>query len=146
LGQTFLVSMVDLVNLIKTSKKSPRKIKNFLLDEAKIGRSVARGVKYVRFPKTFVTEPILEGFGAELRTHLHLLIKTKDGQRPINYTQSSLGADLGLSQAVLISHLSKLKQLGYLLSKKEPPRIKQLKTERKRTVVFYYYPSTIKFG
>jgi hypothetical protein len=138
LGQTFLVSMVDLVNLIKTSKKSPRKIKNFLLDEAKIGRSVARGVKYVRFPKTFVTEPILEGFGAELRTHLHLLIKTKDGQRPINYTQSSLGADLGLSQAVLIDHLKKLKQSGYLLSKKDP--------RTKRKVVFLYYPSTIKFG
>ena len=146
LGQTFLVSVVDLENLIKASKKSPRKTKNFLLEESKIGRSHINEDGYVRFPKTFIAEPILEGFGAELRTLLHLLIKTKDGQRPINYTQSSLGADLGLSQAVLISHLSKLKQLGYLLSKKEPPRIKQLKTERKRTVVFYYYPSTIKFG
>jgi len=145
LGQTFLVGEVKLKNLIKTSKKSPRKMKNFLLDESKNNRSTISGGRYVRFPKTIVTDPILEGFGAELRTLLHLLIKTKDGQRPINYTQSSLRADLGLSQAVLIDHLKKLKQSGYLLSEKDP-RIKQLKTKRKRTVVFHYYPSTIKFG
>jgi hypothetical protein len=139
LGQTFLVSMVDLENLINTSKKSPRKIKNFLLAGAKVGRSEINESRYVRFPKTFITEPILEGFGAELRTLLHLLIKTRDGQRPVNYTQGSLRGDLELSHAVLISHLSKLKQSGYLLSKEKKPRTKQ-------KVVFLYYPSTIKFG
>ena len=145
LGQTFLVSMVDLVNLINTSKKSPRKIKNFLLAEAKVGRSEINESRYVRFPKTFITEPILEGFGAELRTLLHLLIKTRDGQGPINYIQSSLRSDLGLSQAVLIGHLNKLKQSGYLMWKRDI-RIEQLKTKQKRVVAFYYYPSTIKFG
>jgi len=145
LGQTFLVREAELENLIKTSKKSPRKIKNFLLNESKNSRTTFSEGGYVRFPKTFITDPILEGFGAELRTLLHLLLKTKDRQRPINYTQSSLGADLGLSQAVLIDHLKKLKQSGYLLSKKDP-RIEVLKTKRKRTVVFHYYPSTIKFG
>jgi len=145
LGQTFLVSMVDLVNLINTSKKSPRKIKNFLLAEAKVGRSEINESGYVRFPKTFITEPILEGFGAELRTLLHLLIKTRDGQRPVNYTQGSLRGDLDLTQAVLIDHLKKLKAAGYLMWKSDI-RIEVLKTKRKRTVVFYYYPSTIKFG
>ena len=145
MGQTFLVSMVDLVNLINTSKKSPRKIKNFLLAEAKVGRSEINESGYVRFPKTFITEPILEGFGAELRTLLHLLIKTRDGQRPVNYTQGSLRGDLDLTQAVLIDHLKKLKQSGYLMWKSDI-RIEVLKTKRKRTVVFYYYPSTIKFG
>ena len=145
LGQTFLVSMVDFVNLINTSKKSPRKIKNFLLAEAKVGRSEINESGYVRFPKTFVSEAILEGFGAELRTLLHLLIKTRDGQRPINYTQSSLRSDLGLSQAVLIGHLNKLKQSGYLIWKRDI-RIEQLKTKQRRIVAFYYYPSTIKYG
>jgi len=145
LGQTFLVGEVKLENLIKTSKRSPRKMKNFLLDESKNSRSTISEGGYVRFPKTFVTDPILEGFGAELRTLLHLLIKTKDRQMPINYTQGSLRADLGLSQAVLIGHLKKLKQSGYLLSKKDP-RVKQLKTKRRLVVVFHYYPSTIKFG
>ncbi len=145
LGQTFLVSMVDLVNLINTSKKRPRKIKNFMLAEAKVGRSEINESRYVRFPKTFITEPILEGFGAELRTLLHLLIKTRDGQGPINYIQSSLRSDLGLSQAVLIGHLNKLKQSGYLMWKRDI-RIEQLKTKQKRVVAFYYYPSTIKFG
>jgi len=137
LGQTFLVREAELENLIKTSKKSPRKMKNFLLDESKNSRSTFSEGGYVRFPKTFVTDPILEGFGAELRTLLHLLLKTKDRQRPINYTQSVLGADLGLSQAVLIDHLKKLEALGYLLRKKK---------KRERTFVFHYYPSTIKFG
>ena len=145
LGQTFLVSKVDLVNLVKTSKKSPRKIKNFMLAEVKVGRSEINESRYVRFPKTFITEPILEGFGAELRTLLHLLIKTRDGQRPVNYTQGSLRGDLDLTQAVLIDHLKKLKQSGYLMWKSDI-RIEVLKTKRKRTVVFYYYPSTIKFG
>ena len=144
-GQTFLVGGVKLENLIKTSKKSPRKIKNFLLDESKNSRSTISEGGYVRFPKTFVTNPILEGFGAELRTLLHLLIKTKDRQVPVNYTQSSLRADLGLSQAVLIDHLKKIKESGYLMWKKDI-RIEPLQTKRKRTVVFHYYPSTIKFG
>ena len=124
---------------------SPRKIKNFMLAEAKVGRSEINESRYVRFPKTFITEPILEGFGAELRTLLHLLIKTRDGQGPINYIQSSLRSDLGLSQAVLIGHLNKLKQSGYLMWKRDI-RIEQLKTKQKRVVAFYYYPSTIKFG
>ena len=145
LGQTFLVSKVDLVNLVKTSKKSPRKIKNFMLAEVKVGRSEINESRYVRFPKTFITEPILEGFGAELRTLLHLLIKTRDGQRPINYTQGALCADLDVTEQVLIAHRNKLKSLGYLLWTKDY-RIDQQKTKRKRTVVFYYYPSTIKFG
>jgi hypothetical protein len=145
LGQTFLVRTADLGNLIKTSKKSPRKIKKFLFEESKIGRSDNSEGGYIRFPKTFVTAPILEGFGAELRTLLHLLIKTKDGQRPINYTQSSLRVNLDLSQAVLITHLKELKQLGYLMWKSDI-RIEVLKTKRKRTVVFHYYPSTIKYG
>ena len=145
LGQTFLVSMVDLVNLINTSKKSPRKIKNFLLEHAKTGVLDKSNGDYVRFSKTFVTEPILDSFGAELRTLLHLLIKTKDGQRPINYTQSALRGNLELSQAVLIDHLKKLKQAGYLMWKSDI-RIEVLKAKRKRTVVYYYYPSTIKFG
>jgi len=145
LGQTFLVGEVKLKNLIKTSKKSPRKMKNFLLDESKNNRSTISEGGYVRFPKTFVTDPILEGFGAELRTLLHLLIKTKDRQTPVNYTQSSLRADLDLSQAVLIDHLKKLKQYGYLMWKSDI-RIEVLKTKRKRTVVYFYYPSTIKFG
>ena len=145
LGQTFLVSIAELINLIKTSKKSPRKMKTFLLSESKIDKLHVNEHNYVRFPKTFVTEPILDCFGAELRTLLHLLIKTKDGQRPINYTQGALRGDLELSQAVLIDHLKKLRQSGYLLEKKDY-RIDQQKTKRKRTVVFYYYPSTIKFG
>jgi hypothetical protein len=138
LGQTFLVSVVDLENLIKKSKKSPRKIKNFLLEESKIGRSHINEDGYVRFPKTFIAEPILEGFGAELRTLLHLLIKTRDGQRPINYTQGALCADLGVTEQVLIAHRKKLKQSGYLMWKKKP--------RTKQKVVFLYYPSTIKFG
>jgi hypothetical protein len=145
LGQTFLVRTVDLGNLIKTSKKSPRKMKKFLLEELKIDRSIISEGGYVRFPKTFVTDPILEGFGAELRTLLHLLIKTKDGQRPINYTQGALCADLDVTEQVLIAHRNKLKSLGYLLWTKDY-RINQQKTKRMRTVVFYYYPSTIKFG
>ncbi len=145
MGQTYLVSIADLVNLIKTSKKSPRKMKNILLEQAKTRNPNKSDGGYVRFPKTFVTEPILDGFGAELRTLLHLLIKTKDGQRPINYTQSALRGDLELSQAVLIAHLKKLKRSGYLMWKSDI-RIEVLKAKRKRTVVFYYYPSTIKFG
>ncbi len=145
LGQTFLVSEANLTTLVKTSKKSPRKIKDFLLEKGNEGRSEVPGGKYIRFPKTFITDPILSGFGAELRTLLFLLLKTKGRQTPINYTQSALRADLGLSQAVLIDHLKKLKVAGYLLEKKNI-RIEQLKTRRKRVVVFHYYPSTIKFG
>ncbi len=145
LGQTFLISEANLTSLVKTSKKSPRKMKDFLLEQGNEESSVVPGGKYIRFPKTFITETILGGFGAELRTLLFLLLKTKGRQTPINYTQSALRADLGLSQAVLIDHLKKLKVAGYLLEKKDI-RIEQLKTKRKRTVVFHYYPSTIKFG
>ena len=145
LGQTFLIAEANLTSLVKTSKKSPRKMKDFLVEQGNEGSSVVPGGKYIRFPKTFITETILGGFGAELRTLLFLLLKTKGRQTPINYTQSALRADLGLSQAVLIDHLNKLKVAGYLLEKKEI-RIEQLKTKRKRTVVFHYYPSTIKFG
>ena len=144
LGQTFLVPEIDLSNLVKTSKRSPRKMKDFLLERGKEGRSVIPDRKYIRFPKTFIADLVLDGFGAELRTLLHLLIKTKGRQTPINYTQSALCADLGLSQAVLIEHTKKLKTTGYLLWTKEV-RIEQLKKRRNRTVVFLYYPSTIKF-
>ncbi len=136
LGQTFLVPETDLEALIQTSKRSPRKIKNFLLEEGKKGISVVKTGNFIRFPKLFITDTVLNGFGAELRTLLFLLIKTKGGQRPINYTQSPLRDDLDLSQSVLIGHINKLKLSGYLL----------VKTKRKRTVVFRYYPSTIKFG
>jgi hypothetical protein len=145
LGQSFLIKETALETLINTSKKSPRKMKNFLVNEGITGKEVVQWVGYIRFPKTFVTDTILGGFGAELRTLLFLLLKTKGRQIPINYTQSALRADLGLSQAVLIDHLKKLKVAGYLLEKKDI-RIEQLKTKRKRTVVFHYYPSTIKFG
>ncbi len=144
-GQTFLVLESDLQTLVKTSKKSPRKMKDFLINEGSKGRTVAQGFNFIRFPKTFITDVILGGFGAELRTLLHLLIKTKGGQRPINYTQSALCADLDVKQQSLNDHLKKLKSAGYLLEKKEI-RIEQLKTKRKRVVVFHYYPSTIKFG
>jgi hypothetical protein len=137
LGQTFVVYETDLTTLVKTSKKSPRKMKDFLLEKGKEGRSIVPGRKYIRFPKTFIADLVLDGFGAELRTLLFLLIKTKGGQRPINYTQSSLCVDLDLSKAVLIDHLNKLESLGYLL---------RTKKKRKRTFVFHYYPSTIKFG
>jgi hypothetical protein len=143
-GQTFLILETDLQTLVKTSKKSPRKMKDFLVAEGAKARTAANGLNFIRFPKTFITEVILDGFGAELRTLLHLLIKTKGGQRPINYTQSTLCADLDVKQQSLNDHLKKLKVAGYLLEKKEI-RIEQLKTNRKRTVVFYYYPSTIKF-
>ena len=145
LGQTFLIKETALETLINTSKKSPRKMKNFLVNEGITGKEVVQQVGYIRFPKTYVTDTILGGFGAELRTLLFLLLKTKGRQTPINYTQSALRAHLGLSQAVLIGHLKKLKQSGYLMWKSDI-RIEVLKTKRKRTVVFHYYPSTIKFG
>ncbi len=145
LGQTFLIKETALKSLINTSKKSPRKMKNFLVNEGITGKAVVQRVGYIRFPKTFVTDTILGGFGAELRTLLHLLLKTKGRQIPINYTQSSLRGDLGLSQAVLIGHLNKLKQSGYLIWKRDI-RIEQLKTKQRRIVAFYYYPSTIKYG
>ena len=145
LGQTFLISEANLISLVKTSKKSPRKMKDFLLEQGSEGRSIVPGGKYIRLPKTFITDTILGGFGAELRTLLHLLIKTKGGQRPINYTQSALCADLDVKQQSLNDHLKKLKVAGYLLVKKDI-RIEKLKRKQKRTVVFHYYPSTIKFG
>jgi len=145
LGQTFLVQETDLGTLINTSKRSPRKIKDFLLEEGNKGRAVVQNGGFIRFPKTFITTGVLDGFGAELRTLLYLLLKTKGRDTPINYTQSSLRTDLELSQAVLIDHLKKLKLNGYLLWKKEI-HIKKLKTKQKRTVVFRYYSSSIKFG
>ena len=145
LGQTFLISEANLTSLVKTTKKSTRKMKDFLLEQGNEGRSIVPGGKYIRFPNTFITETILSGFGAELRALLHLLIKTKGGQRPINYTQSALCADLDVKQQSLNDHLKKLKEAGYLLVKKDI-RIQQLKRKQKRTVVFHYYPSAIKFG
>ncbi len=144
LGQTFLIAETDLEALVRTSKRSPRKIKDFLIKEGGKGIESVQSGNFIRFPKTFVTDTVVDGFGAELRTLLFLLIKTKGGQRPINYTQGALCADLELSQAVLIGHAATLKSSGYLLWKKEV-HIKQLKTKRKRTVVFHYYPTTIKF-
>ena len=144
-GKTFLILETDLAAAVSATKKSPRKIKDFLIKEGSVGRAVTRGGSYIRFPKTFVVDSVLNNFNSELRTLLHLLIKTKGRQTPINYTQGSLRADLDLSQAVLIGHLNVLKFKGYLLVRKEI-RIEQLKTKRKRKVVFYYYPSTIKFG
>ena len=145
LGQTFLIAETDLEALIKTSKRSPRKMKDFLINESQKGRTSVKSGNFLRFPKTFVTDTVLDGFGAELRTLLFLLIKTKGGQRPINYTQAALCADLDVTEQVLIPHRKKLTSWGYLLWTKDY-RIDQQKTERKRTVVFYYYPSTIKFG
>jgi hypothetical protein len=142
-GKTFLVLETDLQTLVNTSKRSPRKMKDFLIDEGKIGRQTVQSGNFIRFPKTFVTN--LEEFGAELRTLLFLLLKTKGRQTPINYTKSSLRADLGVQKASLDDNLKKLKSMGYLIWKKEY-HIKQMKTKHKRTVVFYFYPSTIKFG
>ena len=135
LGQTFLVLETDLQTLVKTSKRSPRKMKDFLVGEGKQGRQIVQSGKYIRFPKTFVTNTILEEFGAELRTLLFLLLKTKGRQTPINYTKRVLQADLDLSSASLCDHLNKLRSSGYLLSRKD---------SRKRKVSLYY-PSTIKF-
>ena len=143
LGQSFLVPELNLANLVKTSKRSPRKIKNFLISEASEERvSVLEG-SFVRFPKTFVTHTILDEFGAELRTLLHLLLKTKGRDTPINYTQSGLCTVLGVKPSTLITHREKLKSMGYLLYKKKTS-VKSLKTQIKRTIVFHYYPSTIK--
>ncbi len=144
-GKTFLVLEKDLQTLVISSKRSPRKMKDFLLQEGNQGRQTVQSGNFIRFPKTFIADTIPEKFGAELRTLLHLLIKTKGRQTPINYTQSALCADLGLSQSVLIGHLKKLKLKGYLLLTKKP-RKTRLKNRRKRPVVFLYYPSTIKFG
>jgi hypothetical protein len=145
LGQTFLIAETDLEALVETSKRSPRKIKDFLIEQDQKGRTSVKSGNFIRFPKTFVTDSALIELGAELRTLLFLLIKTKGRQGPINYTQRALCADLGLSQTVLIDHLNKLKLLDYLIRIKTI-RIGQLKKKRKRTVVFHYYPSTIKFG
>jgi len=145
LGQTFLIAETDLEALVETSKRSPRKIKDFLIEQDQKGRTSVKSGNFIRFPKTFVTDSALIELGAELRTLLFLLIKTKGRQGPINYTQSALRADLSLSQTALIDHLNKLKSLGYLIWIKTI-RIKQLKIKRRRTVVFLYYPSTIKFG
>jgi len=145
LGQTFIILKTDLQVLISTSKKSPKKIKDFLINKGREGRSTSSHADYIRIPKTFVVDSVLNNFNSELRTLLHLLLKTRGRQTPVNYTQGSLRADLDLSQAVLIGHLNVLKAKGYLLVKKDI-RIEQLKTKRKRTVVFFYYPSTIKFS
>jgi len=135
-GHTFLVTTDELIQMIQCSKRSPVKIKQWLKQQSATNSTEVLNRAYIRIPKTFTKDSVLDVFGAEIRTLLHLMSKTKGGQNPINYKQSTLCADLGLSQAVLIDHLKKLKASGYLMWTKK---------KKKRQVVFRYYPSLVQY-
>ena len=138
-GQKFLVLKAELLPEIAASKQALGKLKIFLRQKANEGaKSFPWGTEYVPFASTFVLEPILDDFGAELRMLLLLLTKSTYSDK-INYTNSRLGEALDLSEPSIIEYRKRLVKSGYLLIKKSFPTKKLPKSS------FDYYPSTIKF-
>ena len=138
-GQKFLVLKAELLPEIAASKQAHGKLKIFLRKKANEGtKSFPWGTEYVPFASTFVLEPILDDFGAELRMLLLLLTKSTYSDK-INYTNSRLGEALDLSEPSIIEYRKRLVKSGYLLIKKSFPTKKLPKSS------FDYYPSTIKF-
>ena len=138
-GQKFLVLKAELLPEIAASKQAHGKLKKFLRKKANEStKSFPWGTEYVPFASTFVLEPILDDFGAELRMLLLLLAKSTHADK-INYTNSRLGEALDLSEPSIIEYRKRLVKSGYLLIKKSFPTKKLPKSS------FDYYPSTIKF-
>jgi len=138
-GQFFLILKAELLPEITSSKQALGKLKIFLKKKAdESTRTTLRGNLFVEIPKTFLQEPILDSFGAELRMLLLLLTKSTHSGK-INYTNSGLGKILDLSEPSIIEYRKRLVKSGYLLIKKSFP------TKKKPKSSFDYYPSTIKF-
>ena len=138
-GQKFLVLKAELLPEIAASKQALGKLKKFLRKKAIEGtKSFPWGTEYVTFASSFVLDPILGDFGAELRMLLLLLAKSTHSDK-INYTNSRLGEALDLSAPSIIEYRKRLVKSGYLLIKKTFPTKKLPKSS------FDYYPSTIKF-
>ncbi len=143
-GHTFIITGKELENIISTSKGKTPIIKLFLENKAKANNSHSKEKDFIRFPKTFTTPQSPSTFGAEIRVLLYLLLKTKGKSRPINFTHKQLCYDLSISKPVLSNHLTTLRNAGYLLEKKSI-KITKLKKKTVRKVLFYYYPSTIRY-
>jgi hypothetical protein len=138
-GQKFLVLKAELLSEIAARKQAHGKLKIFLRKKANEGtKSFPWGTEYVPFASTFVLEPIIDDFGAELRMLLLLLAKSTHSDK-INYTNTKLGEVLDLSEPSIIEYRRRLINSGYLLTKKSFPTKKLPKSS------FDYYPSTIKF-
>jgi len=138
-GHYFLILKDELLPEIASSKQALGKLKKFLKRKADENtRTTLRGKLFVEIPKTFIQEPILASFGAELRMLLLLLAKSTHSDK-INYTNFGLGEILDLSEPSIIEYRRRLINSGYLLIKKSFP------TKKKPKSSFDYYPSTIKF-
>ena len=140
-GGTVVVSKDEILKLVTDSKRSGVKLKRSAKSWSTYPAIANSGQQYVRIPKLFLTDDILDSFGMELRTLLFLLAKASSKSRAINYTHTVLCAELDVTKAVLIQHVKVLVEKGYLMTRKDVRG-----SGTRRTVVFYYYPSTIKFG
>ena len=140
-GATVVVLKDEILKLVKATKRSRVKLRNAVkawIDYPPVEKTRQ---EYVRIPKTFLSVEFIDEFGMELRTLLFLLAKAHSKSRTINYTHDALCKQLDITKAVLIQHVSTLISVGYLLKRKDVRRKGQ-----NRTVVFYYYPSTINYG
>jgi len=140
-GGTVVVSKDEILRLVSRSKRSMHKLKNSVKSwSAKL--AVAKsGQQYVRISKLFLDGENIDDFGMELRTLLFLLVKVNPKSGTINYKLDTLSDDLDVTKQVIIKHVDTLLSKRYLMRRKEVRR-----KGPKRSVVFYYYPSTIKFG
>lgn len=144
-GKTFLIKKDELLQEILSAKNTHAELRNFIRKKCAEGIKVLPGkVPFVRFAVTFATDPILNGFNAELRTLLFLLLKASPKTRLINYTNSRLSNDLNICENTLIKHRNQLEDIGYLLTIKVITHTNK-KGRIKRKVHLNYYPSTVPY-
>jgi len=140
-GGTAVVPKDEILKLVANSKRSGVKLKQATKSWSNYPAVENSDKHYVRISKIFLDDENIDDFGMELRTLLFLLAKTNPKSGTINYTLDSLSDDLDVAKQVIIKHVDTLLSKKYLMRRKD---VRGKGSER--TVVSYYYPSTIKFG
>jgi hypothetical protein len=147
MGGYFLINKADLLEKVAGSKRLIRNLKSFIDSNfKKATRTLPKATGFVKMANTLASGAVIDSFGAELRTLIFLMCKVNPKLGVINYTQTALCKDLGISQGTLIKHVKILTESKYLLvHRKTTRKAVGRKNKIQRSVTFRYYPSTIPF-